>query len=54
MTSQEPILGEYSLGYGLGSARNAVIACAAAGFIAVGERWGTLSEIALANARASR
>jgi len=33
---------------GLGEARNAVLACAADGVIAIGGGWGTLSEIGLA------
>jgi len=36
---------------GLGEARNAVLACAADGMIAIGGGWGTLSEIALARRR---
>ncbi|MGC7847756.1 TIGR00725 family protein [Desulforudis sp. 1088] len=36
-----------ALATGLGNARNAVIACAADGLIAIGGEYGTLSEIAL-------
>lgn len=38
----------FTIATGLGNARNAVVAAASDGLIAVGGEWGTLSEIALA------